>query len=136
MYIFDKNNILYHVSFGNHNKVGLTFYEKFIVERDTKSTVFSDFLRQNIYEVESVYEFLKKYLSNNIKVKAYRENKTLAKLILESIEESKINNALEQVLLSYWFKKRTKIVLFLFTLKLFGKKNIHYIQVQIRKKGD
>ena len=43
MYIFDKNNILYHVSFGSHNKVGLTFYEKFIVERDTKSTVFSDF---------------------------------------------------------------------------------------------
>jgi len=64
MYIFDKNNILYHVSFGNHNKVGLTFYEKFIVERDTKS-------------------------------------KTLAKLILESIEEPKINNALEKVLLSY-----------------------------------
>jgi hypothetical protein len=101
MYIFDKNNILYHVSFGSHNKVGLTFYEKFIVERDTKSTVFSDFLRQNIYEVESVYEFLKKYLSNNTKVKAYRENKTLAKLILESIEEPKINNALEKVLLSY-----------------------------------
>lgn len=101
MYIYDKYN---HLCFVNLN-CGPTITESIertnqIVNPIVKRKYFSEILRQYVYEVDNVYLFIEEITEDYPNMIVTKENKTFANIVLNSISEKKIADALEKELIS------------------------------------
>lgn len=99
MYIYDKCN---HLCFVNLN-CGPTLTEsieetKQIVTPIVTRKYFSEILRQYVYEVDNVYFFIEEIKEDYPNMIVTKENRTFANIVLNSIAEKKIADALEKEL--------------------------------------
>ena len=99
MYIYDKCN---HLCFVNLN-CGPTLTESIektnqIVNPIVKRKYFSEILRQYVNEVDNIYFSIEEIKEDYPNMIVTKENKTFANIVLNSIAEKKIADALEKEL--------------------------------------